>query len=357
MKNMYVEDVTRQELEAAYFEMEQYAEQVQNQNVAMRTAYHVLKTEMRDILWNKLLHPGSILHSIPPLSNDVEETNEVVGPYVLGKLLGRGSTARVLEGQNSQTGQLVALKIVDKAKLSARYKTVRRLDNEIRLTSLVDSPNVTRLIESFHTQDRLYLVLEHGGQDLFGHVSSLAGSDRLDEATTRPLLAQLVAGVCSLSAQDVVHHDIKAENVLVETDEDGAITRVRLTDLGMSQSYAREERARAFCGSPGFFPPEMVLAASYDPFKVDVWSVGCVAIELLLGRQWFSDHWQPNSQLTEEPDEFRRGVQTALRRLEADLEASPDVSEGIAKLVLGCVVFDPAARPTIEATSEHPFVL
>ena len=248
------------------------------------------------------------------------------------------------------------MKIVDKSKVRG-YKSMKRLDNEIKLTQLVDSPNVARLIETIQTREHLYLVLEHGGQDLFSYLSSLA-SHRLEEAVARPLLAQLVAGVRALDAKGLVHHDIKSENLLIETDASGsgAITRVRLTDLGMSERYARGDEVTAFCGSPGFFPPEMALAASYDPFKVDVWSVGCVAVELLLGQDWFKTHWLPNSKLMDSNADFAKGIRASLDRLREDLEASQEISEGMANFILECLVFDPRTRPTIEAVSQNPIV-
>ena len=99
---------------------------------------------------------------------------------------------------------------------------------------------------------------------------SSGDSDRLDNAVALALLAQLVAGVCSLSAHNAVHHDIKPENITVETGEDGELSPLRLVDLGISQIYTRGDMSAVVCGSPGFFPPELVLADIYDPFKVDV---------------------------------------------------------------------------------------
>ena len=182
-----------------------------------------------------------------------------------------------------------------------------------------------------------------------------APSDRLPEAPARSLLAQVVAGVCALSARDIVHHDIKTENILVETDGQGAICRLRLTDLGMSESYGRGARATSFCGSPGFFPPEMVLRRDYDPFKVDTWSVGCVAVELLLGRAWFSAHWLPNSKLTDNPARFEAGLVAALARLDRDLEKT-GCSAAAAAFVRAALTLEPADRPTIEALAARPWV-
>ena len=175
------------------------------------------------------------------------------------------------------TGETVAIKVVEKTRVS-RFRTAKRLHNELRLTALVSSPNVARLLEAVQTPERLYLVLEHGGQDLFAYLSkgkgppAAAGGDvdvRLDEEAARPLIAQIVAGVRALAAAGVVHFDIKTENILVELGADGEPYRLRLTDLGLAERYQPGERASVLCGSPGFFAPEMATAPHYDPFKVD----------------------------------------------------------------------------------------
>ncbi|KAH8047908.1 protein kinase [Aureococcus anophagefferens] len=112
--------------------------------------------------------------------------------------------------------------------------------------------------------------------------------------------AVLVAGCCSLSARGVVHHDVKSENVLVAPGiEDGQVAAVRLTDLGMSETYEPGQRGTAFCGARASSAGDG--RGRRRPFKVDAWSIGCVALELLLGRQWFSDHWLPASKLTGDP--------------------------------------------------------
>ena len=82
-----------------------------------------------------------------------------------------------------------------------------------------------------------------------------------------------------------MHHDLKGENVLID-----AHNVVRLTDFGLSERYDIDQRGRAFCGSPGFYAPE-VATGDYDPWKVDVWALGCVALELLTGRDWFEEYW------------------------------------------------------------------
>jgi len=108
------------------------------------------------------------------------------------------------------------------------------------------------------------------------------------------------------------------------------------------------------CGSPGFFAPEMATAPSYDPFKVDQWSVGCVGIELLLGRRWFTAHWLPFAKLVDEPAVFEPAMRSALARLATDVAA---VSPAAASFVLVATTLVPEARPTAEQLSAHAFVV
>ena len=92
-----------------------------------------------------------------------------------------------------------------------------------------------------HTPARLYLVLEHGGHDLFEYLSDRdAGAEPrtpgpLDAEAARPLVAQLVAAVRAMAAAGVVHYDVKTENLLVELDDRGRPHRLRLTDLGLAE--------------------------------------------------------------------------------------------------------------------------
>ncbi|EGB03517.1 hypothetical protein AURANDRAFT_13964, partial [Aureococcus anophagefferens] len=266
-----------------------------------------------------------------------------MGDYRLGATLGVGSSAVVREGVDERSGERLAIKIVDKNR-AARYKIVRRLNNEVVHMRAVEHPNVARLVDVVHARAGLYLVLEHGGRDLYGYVGATFPNMVVPEPVARHVVSQLVAGCCALSARGVVHHDVKSENVLVAPGiEDGQVAAVRLTDLGMSETYEPGQRGKAFCGSPGFFPPEMVAAADYDPFKVDAWSIGCVALELLLGRHSRDD-----------PAEFAVALSSALADLAAALRASPLPAEAKSFLE-SALTEDPDDRPAVEELAGHPW--
>ena len=147
-----VSDLSREELEEAYFEIVRYAQQLQGREAQMTSAFRVLrqkytalKEEMSELLWTKLRRPDCILDQMPPLSarrrlaraslrgsadaalavgpsrsNDIVENEQRVGRYELGATLGMGSSAVVRECHDTGTGETLALKIVDKAKVTRR---------------------------------------------------------------------------------------------------------------------------------------------------------------------------------------------------------------------------------------------
>ena len=92
--------------------------------------------------------------------------------------------------------------------------------------------------------------------------------------------------------------------------------------------------------------------------QVDAWSVGCVALELLLGRQWFSDHWLPFSKLTERPHDFEAGLESALDALDRELlRAVPDSVPGdAASFLRAALTRDPDDRPAVERLAAHAWI-
>ena len=274
-----LEEVSRPELERHCLEMRRFCEALQQRlretteaNRILRYKYSAAKSEIADLLWNRLVQPGRLV-GVPPLDETAAEGEDVLGRYAVGATLGLGSSAVVKECRREATDERFAIKIVDKARV-VRYKALWRLCNEVVNMRAVDHPNVVRLVDAVHTQTRFCLVLQHGGRDLYGYITATYPDLVAPEPAARLILSQLVAGCCALSAKNIVHHDIKSENVLVVPGAEDAqgsapIAAVRVTDLGMSEAYDRGARGTAFCGSPGFFPPEMVLARDYDPFKVD----------------------------------------------------------------------------------------
>ncbi|KAH8068429.1 protein kinase [Aureococcus anophagefferens] len=233
----------------------------------LRQKYASAKAENMDLIWIRLVGPGRLLGGLPAMDDAVVESDAIMGDYRLGATLGVGSSAVVREGVDERSGERLAIKIVDKSR-AARYKIVRRLNN---------------------------------------------GS-------------QLVAGCCAVRAASCT--TASSPNVLVAPGvEDGQVAAVRLTDLGMSETYEPGQRGTAFCGSRASSRRRW-SRRRLRPFKVDAWSIGCVALELLLGRQWFSDRWLPASKLTGDPRSAAVAAATPPGDGDDELESLDAVARG-----------------------------
>uniref|UniRef100_I3JYG1 non-specific serine/threonine protein kinase n=1 Tax=Oreochromis niloticus TaxID=8128 RepID=I3JYG1_ORENI len=137
--------------------------------------------------------------------------SDLSGLYHLGRTLGRGHFAVVKLGRNVNTGQLVAVKMIDKTKLDVMATS--HLLQEVRCMRRVQHPNVVRLYEVIDTPTTLYLVMELAeGGDLYDYILRHEGG--VAEVTAKRHFAQIVRAVSYCHQLHVVHRDLKPENVV-----------------------------------------------------------------------------------------------------------------------------------------------
>uniref|UniRef100_A0A3Q3F8R2 non-specific serine/threonine protein kinase n=1 Tax=Kryptolebias marmoratus TaxID=37003 RepID=A0A3Q3F8R2_KRYMA len=172
------------------------------------------------------------------------------GLYHLGRTLGRGHFAVVKLGRHVSTGQLVAVKMIDKTKLDVMASSH---------LLLVQHPNVVRLYEVIDTPATLYLVMELAeGGDLYDYIIRHDGG--VAEGTAKRHFAQIVRAVAYCHRLHVVHRDLKPENV-VFFPRQGA---VKLTDFGFSNLFQPGMMLATSCGSLAYSAPEILLGDEYD---------------------------------------------------------------------------------------------
>uniref|UniRef100_A0A3Q3J3T1 non-specific serine/threonine protein kinase n=1 Tax=Monopterus albus TaxID=43700 RepID=A0A3Q3J3T1_MONAL len=173
------------------------------------------------------------------------------GLYHLGRTLGRGHFAVVKLARHVNTGQLVAVKMIDKTKLDVMVEKV--------IQRLVQHPNVVHLYEVVNTPTTLYLIMELAeGGDLYDYILRHEGG--VAEDTAKRHFAQIVRAVAYCHQLHVVHRDLKPENV-VFFPQQGV---VKLTDFGFSNLFKPGTMLATSCGSLAYSAPEILLGEEYD---------------------------------------------------------------------------------------------
>lgn len=207
----------------------------------------------------------------------------VVQRYELGRLLGQGTFAKVYYARNTETNQSVAIKVIDKEKIT-KASLIDQIKREISIMRLVRHPNIIHLYEVMATKTKIYFALEYAkGGELFDKVAK----GRLREEVAWKYFYQLINAVDFCHSRGVYHRDIKPENLLLDENEN-----LKVSDFGLSalaESKRQDGLLHTTCGTPAYVAPEVINRKGYDGAKADIWSCGAVLFVLLAGYLPFHD--------------------------------------------------------------------
>uniref|UniRef100_A0A8C2KW83 non-specific serine/threonine protein kinase n=1 Tax=Cyprinus carpio TaxID=7962 RepID=A0A8C2KW83_CYPCA len=179
-----------------------------------------------------------------------------IGNYRLLKTIGKGNFAKVKLARHILTSREVAIKIIDKTQLNP--------------TSL------QKLFEVIETEKTLYLVMEYAsGGEVFDY---LVSHGRMKEKEARAKFRQIVSAVHYCHQKNIVHRDLKAENLLLDAD-----SNIKIADFGFSNEFTLGSKLDTFCGSPPYAAPELFQGKKYDGPEVDIWSLGVILYTLVSG--------------------------------------------------------------------------
>lgn len=206
-----------------------------------------------------------------------------LGMFEVGRPLGKGKFGRVYLAKERSTGFVCALKVLHKSELQ-QGKVEKQVRREIEIQSNLRHQNILQLYGHFHDNKRVFLVLEFAGKgELYKH---LRRETRFPEWKASQYIAQMAAALRYLHKKHVMHRDIKPENILV-----GIHGEIKISDFGWSV-HAPNNRRNTMCGTLDYLPPEMIKPGSQDNFyseKVDLWSLGVLTYEFLVGEAPFED--------------------------------------------------------------------
>ncbi|TLD08303.1 uncharacterized protein PgNI_07772 [Pyricularia grisea] len=206
-----------------------------------------------------------------------------LGMFEIGKPLGRGKFGRVYLAREREHGFVCALKVLHKRELQdARVE--RQVQREIEIQSNLRHPNIVKMYGHFHDSKRVFIILEFAGKgELYKHLKK---EKRFPEWRAAQCIAQMASALRYLHRKHVMHRDIKPENILV-----GFHGEIKISDFGWSV-HAPSDRRNTFCGTLDYLPPEMIKPRtadnSYD-HRVDLWALGVLTYELLVGQAPFED--------------------------------------------------------------------
>ncbi|KAG6504587.1 CBL-interacting protein kinase 18-like isoform X1 [Zingiber officinale] len=197
--------------------------------------------------------------------------------YELGRLLGQGTFAKVYLAKNLQSGQIVAVKMIDKRTVM-RDGLVQQIKREISVMRLVRHPHIVQLFEVMASKSKIYFVMEYvKGGELFQKVAK----GRLREDVARKYFQQLISAVDFCHSRGVYHRDLKPENLLLDENEN-----LKVSDFGLSalvDSKRQDGLLHTTCGTPAYVAPEVIKGMGYDGAKADIWSCGVILFVFLAG--------------------------------------------------------------------------
>jgi serine/threonine protein kinase len=179
----------------------------------------------------------------------------------------------------SRDGQDFAVKIIDKKEIKENPLISDCIKSEMDILRITKHPNIISINDSFEDQDRIYIVMEIGGCDLFHFMENFCRKG-LAVDKTRRIFSQLVDAVYFLHHDAMLcHRDLKLENILVKKHS----LEVKVCDFGLSCKIDKVKMLRTRCGSLEYVSPEIIKGEPYRGEQVDCWALGVILFALGTG--------------------------------------------------------------------------
>ncbi|XP_040911348.1 PAS domain-containing serine/threonine-protein kinase isoform X2 [Toxotes jaculatrix] len=203
------------------------------------------------------------------------------------KAVGKGAFGFVWKAVRRCDGQEVIVKFISKARIVSDCwvddPMLGRVSQEIAILTRVQHHNIVKVLEVFENGSYFQMVMEkHGdGLDLFEFIDM---QPRLDEPLASYIFRQLVAAVFYLRTKNILHRDIKDENIIIDK-----CFHIRLIDFGSAAMMAPGKLFYNFCGTLEYCSPEVLQGNPYEGPELEMWSLGVLLYTLLFSENPFCD--------------------------------------------------------------------
>lgn len=276
------------------------------------------------------------------LTNEIivgNSTNDPNEDYLKQAFLGEGSFASVYRVQNKLTGEIRAMKIINKSS-TCTAQDDQEIFNEINILRKMDHPNILKIFEFYSNKDSYSIVTELcSGGELF---QEIVDKGPFSEEYSAYIMYQILSAVNYCHNMNIVHRDLKPENILIVKKERNGHPLLKVCDFGTSKMFEKGAVQRKLVGSSYYIAPE-VLKKNYNE-KCDLWSCGVILYILLSARPPFGG---------ENDQEIMKRVSVG----KYDLQSSPfdKCSKEVRDLIKSLLVMDVNKRISAEQALNHPW--
>ncbi|XP_027802664.1 aurora kinase B isoform X1 [Marmota flaviventris] len=254
-----------------------------------------------------------------------------INDFEIGRPLGKGKFGNVYLAREKKSHFIVALKVLFKSQIE-KEGVEHQLRREIEIQAHLQHPNILRLYNYFYDRRRIYLILEYAPRgELY---KELQKCRTFDEQRTATIMEELADALIYCHGKKVIHRDIKPENLLL-----GLQGELKIADFGWSV-HAPSLRRKTMCGTLDYLPPEMIEGRTHNE-KVDLWCIGILCYELLVGNP---------------PFESASHNETYRRIVKVDLKFPPSMPAGAQDLICKLLKHNPSERLPLAQVSAHPWV-
>ncbi|KAL6277996.1 hypothetical protein ACE6H2_021597 [Prunus campanulata] len=262
----------------------------------------------------------------------------VVGDYLVGRQIGSGSFSVVWHARHRVHGTEVAIKEIATGRLNKKLQ--ESLMSEIFILKRINHPNIITLHDIIEVPGKINLVLEYcRGGDLSMYIQR---HGKVPEAIAKHFMQQLVAGLQMLRDNNLIHRDLKPQNLLLSTNDNNSV--LKIADFGFARSLQPRGLAETLCGSPLYMAPEIMQLQKYDA-KADLWSVGAILFQLVTGKTPFTG----NNQI--------QLLQNIVKSTELQFPSdSSNLSSECKDLCQKLLRRNPVERLTFEEFFNHPYL-
>ncbi|KAF3902772.1 hypothetical protein AA313_de0204479 [Arthrobotrys entomopaga] len=237
--------------------------------------------ELQSSAQNKKI--ASIAAASASLDNRSGIRRQATFKWFKGQLIGQGTYGKVYLGMNATTGEFLAVKQVEFTQNDARKALINALNQEIETMKDLDHANIVQYLGCERKEFSISIFLEYIPGGSVG--SCLKKHGKFEEPVVRDLTRQMLDGLAYLHREGILHRDLKGDNILLDLDG-----TCKISDFGISkktEDIYGNDASNNMQGSVFWMAPEVVNPKKGQGYsaKVDIWSVGCVVLEMFAGRR------------------------------------------------------------------------